>query len=91
MASIGNIVNFFVTWFDASDDYSTTADFTDDVIGISFTDTGSGKVNECILKLSGAFGNLITDTTLLRPCDLHLCDPYGRDPCDRHHRRSRRG
>ena len=62
MADIGNIVNFFVTWFDASTDYVTSTDITDDVLGISFTDTGSGQVNECILKLSGAFGNYITNS-----------------------------
>ena len=61
MADIGNIVNFFVTWFDESDSYVTTSDITDDILGISFTDTGSGQVNECVLKLSGAFGNFITD------------------------------
>ena len=61
MANIGNIKNFFVTWYDESDNYVTTADITTDVLGISFTDTGSGQVNECILKLSGAFGNFITD------------------------------
>jgi hypothetical protein len=60
MANIGNIVNFFVTWFDESDGYVTTSDITTDVLGISFTDTGSGQVNECILKLSGAFGNFIS-------------------------------
>ena len=60
MASIGNVVNFFVDWFDESDGYATTTDITDDVIAISFTDTGSGQVNECVLKLSGAFGNFIT-------------------------------
>ena len=60
MANIGNIVNFFVTWFDESDGYTTTTDITTDVLGISFTDTGSGQVNECILKLSGAFGNFIS-------------------------------
>lgn len=63
MANIGNIKNFFVTWFDESDDYTTTLDMTNDVLGISFTDTGSGQVNSCVLKLSGAFGNFITDTT----------------------------
>ncbi len=62
MANIGNIVNFFVTWFDESDDYVTTSDITNDVIGISFTDTGSGQVNECVLKLGGAFGNFITNS-----------------------------
>ena len=61
MANIGNIKNFFVDWFDESDNYITTVDITTDVLGISFTDTGSGQVNECILKLSGAFGNFITD------------------------------
>lgn len=61
MADIGNIKNFFVTWYDESDDYVTTSDITGDVLGISFTDTGSGQVNECVLKLSGAFGNFITD------------------------------
>jgi len=60
MASIGNVVNFFVDWFDESDGYTTTTDITGDVIAISFTDTGSGQVNECVLKLSGAFGNFIT-------------------------------
>ena len=60
MTSIGNVVDFFVDWFDESDGYVTTADITNDVIGISFTDTGSGQVNECILKLSGVFGNFIT-------------------------------
>jgi len=62
MADIGNIKNFFVTWFDASDNYSTTSDITTDVLGISFTDTGSGQVNECILKLSGTFGTFITNS-----------------------------
>jgi len=61
MANIGNIVNFFVTWFDESDGYVTSTDITNDVIGISFTDTGSGQVNECVLKLGGAFGNFITN------------------------------
>lgn len=60
MADIGNIKNFFVTWYDESDAYVTNSDITDDVLGISFTDTGSGSVNECILKLSGAFGNFIS-------------------------------
>ncbi len=60
MASIGNIVDFFVTWHDESDGYSTISDITSDVLAISFTDTGSGQVNECILKLSGAYGNFIT-------------------------------
>ena len=60
MANIGNIVNFFVTWFDASNLYNTSSDITEEVLGISFTDTGSGQVNECVLKLSGAFGNFIT-------------------------------
>lgn len=60
MADIGNIKNFFVTWYDETDGYSTSSDITEEVIGISFTDTGSGTVNECILKLSGVFGNFIT-------------------------------
>ncbi len=60
MVNIGNIKNFFVTWFDESDSYVTSSDITNDVLGISFTDTGSGQVNECILKLSGVFGNFIT-------------------------------
>ncbi len=62
MADIGNIKNFFVTWFDESDGYVTTSDITGDVLGISFTDTGSGQVNECVLKLSGAFGSFITNS-----------------------------
>ena len=62
MANIGNIVNFFVTWYDESDGYATSSDITGDVLGISFTDTGSGQVNECILKLSGAFGNFISNS-----------------------------
>ena len=61
MADIGNIKNFFVTWFDESDSYVTTSDITDEVLGISFTDTGSGEVNSSVIKLSGAFGNFITD------------------------------
>ncbi|MCZ6583231.1 MAG: hypothetical protein O6761_08725, partial [Thaumarchaeota archaeon] len=60
MANIGNVKNFFVTQFDASDNYVTTLDVTDEVLGISFTDTGSGQVNSCVLRLSGAFGNHIT-------------------------------
>lgn len=64
MANIGNIVDFFVTWFDESDGYTTMSDITDSVLGISFTDTGSGKVNECIIKLTGAFGNFITDAPI---------------------------
>ena len=64
MADIGNIKNFFVTYFDATDSYVTTQDITNEVLGISFTDTGSGEVNSCVLKLSGAFGNFITDTSL---------------------------
>jgi hypothetical protein len=60
LANIGNIKNFFVTYFSASSDYTTTLDITEEVLGISFTDTGSGQVNECILKLSGVFGNFIT-------------------------------
>ena len=64
MANIGNIKNFFVTWYDASDSYITTEDMTGEVLAISFTDTGSGEVNSCVLKLSGAFGNFITDNTL---------------------------
>lgn len=60
MANIGNIVNFFVTWYDETDGYSTTSDITESVIAVSFTDTGSGQVNECILKLSAAYGNFIT-------------------------------
>ena len=60
MADIGNIKNFFVTFFPVSSSYTTTQDITGDVLGISFTDTGSGQVNECILKLTGAFGNFIT-------------------------------
>jgi len=54
MADIGNIKNFFVTYFDATDSYVTTQDITNEVLGISFTDTGSGEVNSCVLKLSGA-------------------------------------
>ncbi len=64
MADIGNIKNFFVTFFDATDSYVTTVDMTNDVLAVSFTDTGSGEVNSCVLKLSGAFGNFITDTSL---------------------------
>ncbi len=64
MADIGNIKNFFVTYYSVSSDYTTTLDITDDVLGISFTDTGSGTVNSCVLKLSGAFGNFITDTSI---------------------------
>jgi len=60
LANIGNIKNFFVTYFTVSSSYTTTQDITGDVLGISFTDTGSGQVNECILKLTGAFGNFIT-------------------------------
>ncbi len=60
MADIGNIKNFFVTWFDESDSYVTSSDITEDVLGISFSDVGSGQVNNCTLKLSGAFGNFIT-------------------------------
>lgn len=65
MADIGNIKNFFVTWFDASASppYSVSEDITDDVMAVSFTDTGSGHVNECILKLSAVFGNYISDDT----------------------------
>lgn len=62
MADIGNIKNFFVTWFDASTNYLANADITNDVLSVSFTDTGSGQVNECILKLSGAFGNFISSS-----------------------------
>jgi len=62
VADIGNIKNFFVTWFDESDNYTTTSDITEDVLGISFTDTGSGQVNNCVLKLTGAFGNFITNS-----------------------------
>ena len=62
MASIGNIKDFFVTWFDATDSYVTTADITDDIVAASFTDTGSGQVNESVLKLSGAFGRFITNS-----------------------------
>ena len=36
MADIGNIKNFFVTWYDESDGYTTTSDITGDVLGISF-------------------------------------------------------
>jgi len=60
LADIGNIKNFFVTYFSALSSYTTTQDITEEVLGISFTDTGSGQVNECILKLTGAFGNFIT-------------------------------
>ncbi len=65
MADIGNIKNFFVTWFDASAStpYSVSEDITNEVLAISFTDTGSGQVNECILKVSGAFGNFISDSS----------------------------
>jgi len=65
MADIGNIKNFFVTWFDASAStpYGVSEDITDEVLAISFTDTGSGQVNECILKVSGAFGNFISDSS----------------------------
>jgi len=73
MADIGNIVNFFVTWYDESDGYATTSDITGDVLGISFTDTGSGQVNECILKLSGAFGNFISSSG-----DKTVIDEYDR-------------
>jgi hypothetical protein len=75
LADIGNIVNFFVTWFDASDGYVTTSDITEDVLSISFTDTGSGQVNECVLKLSGAFGNFITDANKTTPT---VIDEYDR-------------
>jgi len=61
MANIGNVKNFFVTWFDESSGYATSSDITADVSGVSFTDTGSGKINSAVLKLSGAFGNFITD------------------------------
>ncbi len=64
MADIGNIKNFFVTYYSVASNYVTILDITEDVLGISFTDTGSGQVNECILRLTGAFGNFITDTTL---------------------------
>ncbi len=65
MADIGNIKNFFVTWFDASAStpYSVSEDITDEVLAISFTDTGSGQVNECVLKVSGAFGRFISDSS----------------------------
>ena len=62
MANIGNIKNFFVTWFDETTNYVTNDDITDEVLAVSFTDTGSGQINECILKLSGAFGNFISST-----------------------------
>lgn len=76
MADIGNIKNFFVTWFDATDDYSTTDDITDDVVGISFTDIGSGQINECVLKLTGAFGNFITDFNKTTPTVIDQYDRF---------------
>jgi len=62
MVDVGNVKNFTVTWFDQSDAYVTTADITNDVIGIpQFTDKGSGSVNTAQLTLSADFGDFVTD------------------------------
>ena len=47
-----NFTSVTVDWYDASDSYSTTADFTADVKSIPlFTDTGTGEVNEAKIIL----------------------------------------
>lgn len=59
-----NFVNLVITWYDATDIYSTTANITDDVIGIPiFTDSGSGEINTATIMVKAPYGKYITSTS----------------------------
>ena len=59
-----------VTWFDASDTYSTNAAVTDDLITIPmFTETGSGEVNEAEIVLDASLGRYINTGNIIAEND----------------------
>ena len=59
-----------VTWFDASDTYSTNAAVTDDLVSIPlFTDTGSGEVNEAEIILDASLGRYINTGNIIAEND----------------------
>jgi len=59
-----NFKNLVVTWYDATDTYSTNANITGDVVGIPlFTDNGSGEINTATIHVKAPYGKYITSTS----------------------------
>jgi len=59
-----NFSNLVITWYDASDNYTTTANITGDVVGLPrFTDSGSGEINDATLNIKAPYGKYITSIT----------------------------
>jgi hypothetical protein len=53
-----NFSSLIVTWYDETDNYSTTSNITDDVKSIPlFTDSGTGEVNQASLIIRSMAGN----------------------------------
>lgn len=53
-----NFSSLTVTWYDETNNYSTTSNITDDVKSIPlFTDSGTGEVNQASLIIRSLEGN----------------------------------
>jgi len=56
-----NFDNLVITWFDATDNYVTSASIKEDVMGLPiFTDSGSGTINSCTITVKAPYGRRIT-------------------------------
>lgn len=61
-----NYSSLAVTWYDATDTYSTSADITNDVKSIPiFTDTGTGEVNQARIVIRALEGKYITSGNII--------------------------
>lgn len=59
-----NYTDLIITWYDATDDYVTNENITNEVGGLPlFTDNGSGEVNACIIPILAPYGRRITTTS----------------------------
>jgi len=65
-----NYTGFTVDWYDNSDNYATTANFTSDVKSLpAFTDTGSGEVNQSTIVLRSLNGKFIENGNIVEKHD----------------------
>ena len=75
-----NYSSLTVTWYDATDSYSTTANITPDVKAIPlFTDTGTGEVNQARIILRALDGKYIVSGNIIDVYDrFHItCTDLG--------------
>jgi hypothetical protein len=65
-----NYQSLTLDWYDNSDNYTTTADFTADVKAIPhFTDTGTGEVNQATIVLRSLEGKFIENGNIVEKHD----------------------